>query len=78
MTFIDADKKSLVFTGKNGEKLITLPNGKTMVDATRYAWDRDSALVHPVIKLALQNKFLEDIFKEKDEDLGKVYVKTHI
>lgn len=78
MTFIDADKKKLVFTGKNGEKLITLPNGKTMVDATRYAWDRDALLVHPVIKLVIQNKFLDDIFKDKGENLGNVYVKTHI
>lgn len=78
MTFIDADKKSLVFTGKNSEKLITLPNGKTMIDATRYAWDRDSLLVHPIIKLAIQNKFLEDCMKQYNENISKSYQKRHI
>lgn len=78
MTFIDADKKDLVFTGLNGEKLITLPNGKTLVDATRYAWDRDPLLVHPVIKLAIQNKFLEDCIKEYGQEISKTYQKRHI
>lgn len=78
MTFIDSDKQKLVFKGLNGEKLITLPNGKTMVDATKYAWDRDEFLVHPVISLAIQNKFLEDCIKQYGEKISKTYQKRHI
>lgn len=76
MTFIDQDKKSLVKTSSNGKKIIELPNKVNMVDATRYAWDRDSALVHPVIKLALQNRFLEEIFK--NEEIKPSVLKKHI
>lgn len=68
MTFIDADKKHLVKTSFNGKKMIELPNGLNMIDATRYAWDRDETLVHPVIRLAIQNRFLEEIYKKELEN----------
>lgn len=69
MTYIDDSKKDLVMTNEKGMKSITLPNGKTMVDATRYAWDRDRALVHPVIKLAIQYGFLDEIYEREKENI---------
>ncbi len=65
MTFIDADKKSLIKTHEDGKKTIILPNGVEKIDSSRYAWDRDSALVHPVIRLAIQYRFLEEIYKDE-------------
>lgn len=69
MTYIDDSEKDLVMTNEKGMKSITLPNGKTMVDATRYAWDRDRALVHPVIKLAIQYGFLDEIYEREKENI---------
>ena len=69
MTFIDASKKELVKTDDSGRKSIILPNGQEMIDATRYAWDRDAALVHPAIELAIQYKFLEKIYEDEEKEL---------
>lgn len=69
MTFIDASKKELVKTDDSGRKSIILPNGKEMIDATRYAWDRDAALVHPAIELTIQYKFLEKIYEDEEKEL---------
>ncbi len=64
MTFIDKEKRDLVRTYDNDKKMIVLPNGKEIVDASRYAWDRDEALVHPIIKLSIWYRFLEEVYKE--------------
>ena len=78
MTFIDASKKELVKTDDLGKKSIILPNGKEMVDATRYAWDRDASLVHPAIKLAIQYRFLEEIVKNYGEKIENTSKERHI
>ena len=74
MTFIDSIQKDKVVIDDKGKKTILLPNGKTMIDATRFAWDRDSIIVHPSLKLAIQYKMLEDIYmlmNEKIEETEK-------
>ena len=51
-------------------KIKTVPtqDGK-IIDATRFAWDRDTEIVHPIIILTLQYKLLEDIFNySKDKE----------
>lgn len=63
MTFIDAVQKDKVKVDQNGRKTIILPNGDIKIDATRFAWDRDSVVVHPALKLSIQYKMLEDIYK---------------
>lgn len=67
MTFIDPVQRNKVVTDEIGKKIILLPNGKTMIDATRFAWERDSVVVHPVLKLTIQYKMLEDIFTLMNE-----------
>lgn len=62
MTFIDSTWKDKVEFDENGKKTILLPNGDIKIDATRFAWDRDAAVVHPALKLAIQYKMLEDIY----------------
>ncbi len=75
MTFIDKDKRDLVKTDQMGKKTIILPNGEEKIDASRYAWDRDEALVHPVIKLSIWYRFLEKLYENELEDIGKPYFK---
>lgn len=62
MTFIDVAQRDKVITDENGKKTIMLPNGDIKVDATRFAWDRDAAIVHPVLKLTIQYKMLDDFY----------------
>lgn len=62
MTFIDPAWKDKVEVDEKGKKTILLPNGDIKIDATRFAWDRDAAVVHPALKLAIQYKMLEDIY----------------
>ena len=78
MTFIDGTKKDKVQIHESGLKTIILPDGREMIDATRYAWDRDDIL-HKCIELAFQYKMLEDITgyekstsKETDKTLRKI------
>lgn len=75
MTFIDSAYKESVKVDSNGKKTILLPNGETKIDATRFAWDRDAAIVHPALKLAIQYKMLEDITnynKQNDKEVVNV------
>ncbi len=74
MTFIDPTRKDEVTVDENGKKTIILPDGSKKIDATRYAWDRDSVVVHPAIKLAMQYKMLEDFYglKKSDVEQNKV------
>ena len=61
MTFIDITKKNRVITNDNiGFKSIILPNGYEMIDATRYAWDRDD-IIRKCLELAMQYKMLEEV-----------------
>ena len=70
MSFIDTAQKSNIMIDGNNKRTIVLSNGELKIDATRFAWDRDSVVVHPALKLAIQYKMLEDILsytKEKKE-----------
>lgn len=62
MTFIDPAQRDKVEVNGNGKKTILLPNGDVKIDATRFAWDRDAAIVHPALKLTIQYKMLEDTY----------------
>ena len=46
-----------------GRGTLVLPDGRVKVVSYKYAWDRDAAVVHPCLQLAIQYKFLEDICK---------------
>lgn len=69
MTFIDSAQRDKVQADENGKKMVVLPNGTTMIDATRFAWDRDEVAVHPALKLCIQYKFLEDIYTLMNEKI---------
>ena len=69
MTFIDPSQKDKIKQLENGKRIIVLPNGKEMIDATKFAWERDSVVVHPTLKLSIQYKMLEDIFTLMNEKI---------
>ena len=78
ITYVDKAQQDKGFITSDGAKRIFLPNGGTMIDSSRYAWDRDE-IVHKCIDLALKYKLLEDITgyrksKEQtyDETLRKI------
>ena len=52
----------------SGEKVVILPNGREVIDASGFAYDRDEAIIHPAIELAFELKILEDILEIKDLD----------
>ena len=60
MTVIAEDKKGKVIEQLDSKKIIYLPNGQVMIDATSYAYDRDD-VVRSCLELALKYKILEDI-----------------
>lgn len=60
MTYIDPSQKDKVKTLEDGKKIITLPNGVEMIDASRYAYDRDDITLK-CLRLVYQYKILEDI-----------------
>ena len=64
------------FTNANGERKILLPDGREVIDSSHFAYDRDEAIIHPALILALKLKILEDIVGIND--LEKVNKKTLI
>lgn len=75
MTYIDKEKRELIKSYPNGKKTITLPNGEEIIDASRYAWDRDEVLVHPVIKLSIWYRFLEEVYQDELMNKNCAYFK---
>lgn len=71
MTYIDPTQRDKVKIDENGKKTILLPNGRTMVDSTRYAWDKCYDLLFPAGDLALQYKMLEDLYELMNEKITK-------
>ena len=70
MTYIDPVQKEKIREIGN-KKVITLPNGIEMIDATRFAWDRDKEIVHKALDLTIEYKMLEDILSLFEKDLEK-------
>ena len=70
LVYLDSSKKDEVITLENGKRLVKLPNGEFMVDVTRFAWERDSEIVHPSLSLAIQYKMLEDFYKLVNEKIN--------
>lgn len=73
LTIIDPIHKDKIVTEPNGKKIIILPDGREIIDASSFAIDRpnfpgrDGAIIHPCLELALQYKILEDIIGKNEE-----------
>ena len=71
MAFIGSEKKSEIIKDDKGMASIILPKGNKMVDATRFAWDRDSYIVHPALRLSMCYDFLEKIYMVKENNFSE-------
>ena len=56
-----------VKTAPTGVKYITLPDGRDIIDSSRYAYEREY-IVSPAIELSLKLKILEDIVEAREND----------
>ena len=71
MTYIDPSQRwRIIQNDVLGYRSIILPNGYEMMDATRYAFDRDEVINH-CIELALEYKMLEEIteYSKNNDDI---------
>lgn len=74
LVYIDPSRKDELITLENGKRILKLPNGEYITDATRYAWERDK-IVHASLSLSIKYKMLEDFYaltKEKIEEKESV------
>ena len=65
---IDPKQRDNVGYDELGKGTIILPNGKLKTTSYKFAWDRDPAVVHPALKLAIQYKMLEDLYSLEKEN----------
>lgn len=65
ITFVDETQKEKLVNidGRNG---IIMHDGSFKIDARDFAYKRDEIIIHPIMKLLLQYKMLEDIFNLKN------------
>ena len=59
MVFIDPSQKQKIETTESGARIVHLSNKKSMIDSSRFAWEKDEDIIRPALKLALQYKYLE-------------------
>lgn len=62
---VDPSQRKNINYDEFGKGTILLPNGKVKTTSYNFAWDRDPAVVHPALKLAIQYKMLEDLYELK-------------
>ena len=74
MTIIDPIHQEKIKTDEKGKRTIILPDGRELIDASKFAMTRDDAIVHPCIELALQYKILEDIIGKKEIQKEEQYI----
>jgi len=74
MTIIDPTHQDKIKTDEFGKRTIILPDGRELIDASKFAMTRDEAIVHPCIELALQYKILEDIIGKKEIEQEEQYI----
>lgn len=73
-SYIHQSQRDLVVEDSITKRKIVPTSDGDIVDATRFAWDRDAKIVHPIIILTLQYKLLEDIFNyNKDIEDAKTH-----
>ena len=68
LVYIDPSRKDEVITLESGKRVLKLPNGEYITDATRYAWERDK-IVHASLSLAIKYKMLEDFYSLTNEKI---------
>lgn len=62
VSWVDPSQRKNVKFDEKGKGTIILPNGQEKIVSYSFAYDRDSAVIHPALKLSIQYKMLEDIY----------------
>lgn len=71
ITQVAQTQRHLIQTDKYGKRFIILPNGQMKIVSQNYAWDKDSAVLHPFLELMLQYKMLEDFLNLPEKEKKK-------
>ena len=71
MAILQPGRKSEIIKDTKGMESIILPNGNKMINATRFAWDRDSYVVHPALRLSMCYDFLEKVYSIKENNFSE-------
>lgn len=66
---IDSKQRENVKWNNYGKGTVVLDDGSVKTTSYKFAWDRDEAIIHPALKLAIQYKLLEDIYSYDKEDV---------
>ncbi len=67
-------QSSTVQVGPNGEKYIFLPDGRRVIDSSRYVYER-GFITETAVELALKLKILEDILKINEPEMEEEHTK---
>lgn len=67
VSVVDPSQRCNIKYDENGKGTIILQNGNVKSVNYRFAWDKDSTIIHPTLKLAIQYKMLEDIMNYSNE-----------
>lgn len=70
-SIVDPKQRDKITYDEHGKGEIILPNGEKKITSYTFAWDRDEVVVHPSLKLSIQYKMLEDIYKLMNEKIEK-------
>ena len=70
---INLEMQNKIYYDEKGAELIRVDDNNKVVNAVKFAWDRDEAVVHMALKLALAYGLLEYIYKDEIKD-EKIYV----
>lgn len=71
VTSIDPINQNKISVEENGRKTIVLPNKERKIITTGFAFDRNSAVVSPALKLTIQYKMLEDFYEQCFKEVKK-------
>lgn len=73
ISIVHPSRRNEVKTDEFGKRTILLPNGEEKIDASRFAIERDQAIIHPMLRLLFQYKMLEDFLEVKENKKSKSY-----
>ena len=66
VTFIDPSIHPLSYKTSVNRKMVAVPGEGLKVDSRNFAYDKDYYIVHPLIRLSMQYKMLDDLLIDRD------------
>ena len=66
VTFIDPSFSLLTFKNSINRNLVVVPGEGLKVDSRSFAYDRDYYIIHPLLRLSMQYKMLDELLMSRD------------